>query len=116
MPCAVASSHPANHILTPTPPHPAAMAGRPVKETKKEDVLGNISSPFDSTLVYSDAAEEARLNGDYKEAGFLYLKSINLRRKKFGNSNVAIAPTLVKYAEVMRMEFKYKVSCAYRCS
>lgn len=88
--------------------HTAAKAGRPVEETKKEDVLGNVSSPFDSTLVYSDAAEEARRNGDFEEAGFLYLKTINLRRKKFGSSNAAIAPTLVKYAEVLRMVFKYK--------
>jgi len=88
--------------------HQLLMAGRPAEEEKREDRLGNVSSPFDSTLVYSDSAEEARLNGDYKESAFLYLKCINLRRKKFGSSHVAISPTLVKYAEVLRMDFKYK--------
>ena len=83
-------------------------SSKAAEDASPEHKIGNVSSPFDSTLVYHDSAEEARLNGDYKEAEYLFLKSINLRRQKFGKNNVAIVPGLVKYAEALRMQFKYK--------
>lgn len=71
------------------------------------EVIGGIGSALDSTLVYMDQAEEARIQGDFKEAGFLLLKAINLRRKKFGANSTASAQVLGKYAEILRVQFKY---------
>jgi tetratricopeptide (TPR) repeat protein len=71
------------------------------------DVIGLIGSALDSTLVYMDQAEEARIQGDFKEASFLLLKAINLRRKKFGPNSTACAQVLSKYSEVLRVQFKY---------
>ena len=62
---------------------------------------------MDSTLIYMDQAEEARIGGDFQEAAFLLLKAINLRRKKFGNNSTAVSQVLMKYSEVLRVQFKY---------
>ena len=69
--------------------------------------LPTLSSTFDSTLIYSDQAEDARALGEYNEAGFLYLRSIKLRRKKFGISSPAVAQVLIRYGELLRMHLKY---------
>lgn len=56
----------------------------------------------DSTLVYSDLAEEARLKGKFEEAIRLYLFSINLRRKKFGDKNPALTSVLLHYSDLLQ--------------
>ena len=69
--------------------------------------IGRPGSELDSTLIYMDQAEEARIGGDFQEAAFLLLKAINLRRKKFGNNSTAVSQVLMKYSEVLRVQFKY---------
>lgn len=59
---------------------------------------------MDSTLIYNDMAEEARLSGDFERALPLYMKSIDLRRKKFGDRSPALAPVLINYAELLRQQ------------
>lgn len=57
---------------------------------------------MDSTMVYSDMAEELRLGGDLEQAQPLYIKSIALRREKFGYESPALPPVLLNYAELLR--------------
>lgn len=57
---------------------------------------------MDSTMVYSDMAEELRLGGDLEQAQPLYVKSIALRREKFGYESPALPPVLLNYAELLR--------------
>ena len=64
--------------------------------------------PTDSTLIYNDMAENARLKGKFDEAIPLYLKSIYLRRRKFGDESPALCPVLVNYAEVLKHLEKYE--------
>jgi tetratricopeptide (TPR) repeat protein len=59
---------------------------------------------MDSTLIYHDMAEQARLEGDLDKALPLYIKSIELRRKKFGASSPALSPVLLNYAELLRQK------------
>lgn len=57
---------------------------------------------MDSTMVYNDMAEELRLGGDLEQAQPLYIKSIALRREKFGYESPALPPVLLNYAELLR--------------
>ena len=59
---------------------------------------------IDSTLVYSDIADEARINGDYEEAQRMYLKALELRRKKYGPKSAALTPVLLSYGEMLRLD------------
>ena len=61
---------------------------------------------MDSTMVYSDMAEELRLGGDLEQAQPLYVKSIALRREKFGYESPALPPVLLNYAELLRQRGK----------
>ena len=63
---------------------------------------------IDSTLVYSDIADEARMNGDYEEAQRMYLKALELRRKKYGPKSAALTPVLLSYAEMLRLDGNLK--------
>ena len=56
----------------------------------------------DSTMIYNDMAEDARLSGKLDEALPLYVKSIDLRRKKFGLTSSAVCPVLINYAELLK--------------
>lgn len=67
---------------------------------------------MDSTLIYHDMAEQARLEGDLEKAQPLYIKSIELRRKKFGVSNPALSPVLLNYAELLRQKGNYDAAKA----
>lgn len=62
---------------------------------------------IDSTLLYDDMGEEARLAGDYDGARKFYIKAIELRRKKYGKNSPAVASVLINYAELLRIEGKY---------
>ena len=59
---------------------------------------------MDSTLIYNDTAEEARLSGDLDRALPLYMKSIELRRIKFGDNSPALIPVFINYAELLRQK------------
>lgn len=64
--------------------------------------------PVDSTMIYNDMAEEARLTGKLDEALPLYIKSIELRRKKFGLTSPAVCPVLINYAELLKQLTQYQ--------
>jgi tetratricopeptide (TPR) repeat protein len=70
------------------------------------------SDDMDSTLIYHDMAEQARLEGDLDKAQPLYVKSIELRRKKFGVTSPALSPVLLNYAELLRMKGNYEAAKA----
>ena len=70
------------------------------------------SDDMDSTLIYHDMAEQARLEGDLEKAQPLYIKSIELRRHKFGVSSPALAPVLLNYAELLRQRGSYEAAKA----
>lgn len=65
---------------------------------------------MDSTLIYHDMAEQARLEGDLEKAQPLYIKSIELRRKKFGITSPALPPVLMNYAELLRQKGSYEAA------
>ena len=67
---------------------------------------------MDSTLIYHDMAEQARLEGDLDRAQPLYIKSIELRRKKFGVASPALPPVLMNYAELLRQKGSYEAAKA----
>jgi tetratricopeptide (TPR) repeat protein len=67
---------------------------------------------MDSTLIYHDMAEQARLEGDLDKALPLYIKSIDLRRKKFGPASPALSPVLLNYAELLRQKGNYETAKA----
>ena len=69
--------------------------------------LPTLSSGMDSTLIYADLAETERAAGNYKEACVLYMKSLKLRRAKFGDVSAPVAQVLSKYADVLRLSLKY---------
>lgn len=64
--------------------------------------------PVDSTLIYNDMAEEARLSGKLEEALPLYIKSIELRRKKFGVTSPAVCPVLINYSELLKQLTRFE--------
>ena len=65
---------------------------------------------MDSTLIYHDMAEQARLEGDFEKAQPLYMKSIELRRQKFGSTSPALSPVLLNYAELLRLQGNNEVA------
>lgn len=67
---------------------------------------------MDSTLIYHDMAEQARLEGDLEKAQPLYIKSIELRRRKFGVASPALPPVLMNYAELLRQKGSYEAAKA----
>jgi tetratricopeptide (TPR) repeat protein len=67
---------------------------------------------MDSTMIYQDLAEQARLEGDLDKAQPLYVKSIELRRKKFGDTSAAVSPVLLNYAELLRQKGNYEAAKA----
>lgn len=65
---------------------------------------------MDSTLIYNDIAEEFRLDGDLDKAQPLYVRSIELRRKKFGNDSPALSQVLLNYAELLRQQSNFEAA------
>ena len=77
-----------------------------------DDQAPTLSSAMDSTLIYADLAETERVAGNYKDASLLYLKSLKLRRSKFGDVSAPVAQVLVKYGDILRLSLKYNESKA----
>jgi Tfp pilus assembly protein PilF len=73
-----------------------------------EEIVRHVVSDMDSTLIYADQAEEAMKKNELNEANFLFLKSIKLRRIKFGKSHAALNQVLLQYAELLKLRFAYK--------
>jgi tetratricopeptide (TPR) repeat protein len=73
----------------------------------------NKSNSIDSTLVYNDLAEEARISGNYEEASRLYEKSIVLRKRKYGEDSPAVAPVLINLGDMLRIQGQYEAAQGY---
>lgn len=71
------------------------------------------SNSIDSTLVYNDLAEEARISGNYEEASRLYEKAIMLRKRKYGDDSPAVAPVLINLGDMLRIQGKYEEAQGY---
>ena len=59
---------------------------------------------MDSTLIYNDVAGDALARFDFDTADDLYMRSITLRRKKFGHKSPAVSKVLINYAESKRLQ------------
>lgn len=67
---------------------------------------------LDSTLIYSDLAEDARTRGNYLVAQPLYEKALQLRRIKYGDISAPVIQSLLTYAQFLRDRAQY-MDCKY---